>query len=160
MRRKNREVTDIHEILGIIEKSEVCRVAFSDDNMPYIVPMNFGYTYENKKLTLYFHSAFEGKKIDLLRKNPNVCFEFDCYHNLITGERACNYTAEFESVIGFGTIKELTDSKEKEKGLLALMWTYDKDRAFDFTQKELDSVNVLKLEVSEFTGKRYRKNPA
>ncbi len=126
MRRADREVKDKAEVIKIIEKCDVCRIALSDDNVPYVVPMNFGYDYDNGELVLYFHGASEGKKHDIIKKNPRACFEMDCSHRLIEAERAEDYTMEFESVIGDGKIYRITDKDEKIKALKHLMKNYAK----------------------------------
>ena len=71
MRRKDKEITNFSELEEILNKAKICHLAFLDDHAPYIVPVHYGY----KKNHLYIHAATEGKKIDLLRKNPNICFE-------------------------------------------------------------------------------------
>jgi nitroimidazol reductase NimA-like FMN-containing flavoprotein (pyridoxamine 5'-phosphate oxidase superfamily) len=98
MRRKDREITGIEEQLGLINKYKVCRLGISEDNRPYIVPLNFGYEYKNRELTLYFHSAQGGKKMDILKKNPQACFEIDGEHALIGGPAACDYGYAYESI--------------------------------------------------------------
>ena len=62
MRRNDREVTDINEIMEIIADCDVCRLALNDDEYPYIIPLNFGAELVDGKVTLYFHSALKGKK--------------------------------------------------------------------------------------------------
>ena len=69
MRRKDREITDFDEMMKIIAKCDTCRLALFDDEFPYIIPLNFGTNIENGQLYLYFHSAKEGTKLDLIRKN-------------------------------------------------------------------------------------------
>lgn len=76
------------------------RLAMVDNDRPYVVPLNYGYTYENGTLTLYFHCAAEGRKIDILKTNSDVCFEMDGEHKLIEGKIDCAYGYSFESVIG------------------------------------------------------------
>jgi nitroimidazol reductase NimA-like FMN-containing flavoprotein (pyridoxamine 5'-phosphate oxidase superfamily) len=78
MRRKDKEIADINEKMSIIEECKFCRLGLSENNYPYVIPINYGYTYENETLTLYFHGAIEGKKIDIIQKNNNACFEIDC----------------------------------------------------------------------------------
>ena len=163
MRRADREITDKSEIIEIIEKCDVCRLAFSDNNIPYIVPMNYGYEYEcendeNEKLTLYFHGAGEGRKHNIMKNNPNVCFEMDCSHKLIEAEEANHYTMEYESVIGTGKVSYCNEKAEKINALNHMMKQYAKDKTFTFTDQILDSVTVFKLEVTEFAGKRLKKN--
>lgn len=156
MRRSDREVTEIEEIIGIVEKCDVCRVAMSDDGKPYIVPMNFGYDYVGGRLTLYFHCAKTGKKLDIIKENPYVCFEMDCSHSLIDGgDTACKYGMAFESVIGTGNIYMCAGREEKRKGLAALMGKYTPGKRFAFTDEDIESVAVLKLVAGDFTAKRH-----
>ena len=157
MRRSEREITDKAEIIKIIEKCAVCRLALSDNNIPYIVPMNYGYEYSDDKLTLYFHGANEGKKHDIIANNPTVCFEMDCSHKLIEADEAANYTMEYESVIGNGVASYIIDKSEKIMGLRRLMKQYAKDKDFTFPDHVIDSVTMFKLDVSDFTGKRLKK---
>ncbi|NMC96524.1 MAG: pyridoxamine 5'-phosphate oxidase family protein, partial [Deltaproteobacteria bacterium] len=73
MRKKERAIKDRKDIDGIIRRCRVCRLAMSDDDQPYIIPLNFGYD----GFCLYFHAAPEGRKIDILKRNNRVGFEFD-----------------------------------------------------------------------------------
>ena len=157
MRRSDREITNKSEIIEIIEKCVVCRLAFSDNDIPYIVPMNFGYDYIGGKLTLYFHGAGEGKKHDIIAKNPVACFEMDCSHKLIEADDACEYTMEYESVIGTGRIRFCVDKAEKVNALKQLMKKYAKEKEFAYPDHVLESVTVFRLDVSEFSGKRLKK---
>ena len=154
MRRSDREVTEIPEILKIIEKCEVCHLALSDNNIPYIIPMNFGYEYTQGRLTLYFHGANEGKKHDIIAKNSAACFEMDCSHKLIKAGKASEYTMGYESVIGNGIISYIIEKDEKIKACDLIMKQYEKEREFDFQENILESVTLFKLSVSELTGKR------
>ena len=157
MRRSDREITDKAEIIKIIEKCDVCRLGLAENNIPYIIPLNYGYEYLNDSLTLYFHSAKEGKKLDIISQNPFACFEMDCSHKLIKADKACEYTMEYESVIGNGEIHACVEKSEKIKALKLLMSRYAKGKEFDFPDRMVDSVTVFKLEVAEFTGKRLKK---
>jgi uncharacterized protein len=99
MRRSDREISGIQEIEEIIQKADVCRIALANDNIPYIVTMNFGYI-RNPKKTLFFHCANSGKKLDMLHKNNYVCFEMDIDHQLFRGKRSCDWGMRFSSIIG------------------------------------------------------------
>ena len=113
---------------------------------------------QNGKICLYFHGASSGKKLDLIKKCGKASFEMDCGHNLITGERACDYTMEYESVCGSGIVEILNDS-EKTAALTLLMNQYDKKESHEFDEKEIKAVTVFKLNVENITGKRlvYKK---
>jgi nitroimidazol reductase NimA-like FMN-containing flavoprotein (pyridoxamine 5'-phosphate oxidase superfamily) len=155
MRRKDREITDIHEKVSIIKKCKVCRIGLSENNFPYIVPLNYGYDFENDTLTLFFHSAKEGKKIDIIKNNNNACFEIDCDTKLIEAEKACNYGYAFKSIIGFGKIIILENADEKIDGLNKIMkHQTERETVYNFTHDELKNICVYKMIVEEFTGKQ------
>jgi nitroimidazol reductase NimA-like FMN-containing flavoprotein (pyridoxamine 5'-phosphate oxidase superfamily) len=155
MRRSDREVTDISRILEIIGGCRVFRLALSDGYQPYVIPLNFGFAYNDGSFTFYFHCAGEGKKLELLRKNSSVCFEMDCNHALTAGEDACEYGLNFSSVIGFGHAEILEDRKEKILGLTLLM-KHQTGRDFVFSDSEASQVTVCKINVSEFSAKERR----
>jgi len=111
MRRRDREISDAEEISSIIRRSMVCRLAMTDGESPYIVPMRFGFDGER----LYFHSAAEGLKLEIIRRNLNVCFEFDIDVELAPSERICDIGMRYRSVIGYGTARFVTDSDEMRK---------------------------------------------
>ncbi|MCL2773442.1 MAG: pyridoxamine 5'-phosphate oxidase family protein [Oscillospiraceae bacterium] len=160
MRRNEREITDKTEIIKVTDKCDVCRVALSHNNVPYIVPMNFGYEYADGRLILYFHCAKEGRKLDIIKENSAACFEMDCSHNIISGEKACNYSMEYESVIGNGNIVIVGDGEieEKRRALDLIMKKYAPEKSFEFSEANISSVTILKLNVREFTGKRHVRN--
>ncbi|MDR2465815.1 MAG: pyridoxamine 5'-phosphate oxidase family protein [Prevotellaceae bacterium] len=111
LRRKEREITSIEDKMAIVDKCKACRLGLSDDDSPYVVPLNYGYCFEANVLTLYFHGAGEGRKADIIRKNSRACFEIDCDGELREGEKACSCAYSFKSVIGFGRIT-LSESSE------------------------------------------------
>ena len=98
MRRADKEIKDRRQIDAIIKKANCCRIGLVDGIYPYIIPVNFAVNNNH----LYFHSAKEGKKIDILRKNNSVCFEIDIEGEIVGGQKACSWGMKYESVIGFG----------------------------------------------------------
>jgi nitroimidazol reductase NimA-like FMN-containing flavoprotein (pyridoxamine 5'-phosphate oxidase superfamily) len=159
MRKANREITDCGELAAVLEKCDVCRLGLLPDGVPcpYIVPMNFGYEFDGDDLTLYFHCAKEGRKLDIIAQNPNVGFEMDCSHELKPGSAPCDYSMNFESIIGNGRISVCTERKERLHGLTQIMRKYSPEKEFHFSEKALELTVVLKLTVTEFTGKRLKK---
>ncbi|HPT87858.1 MAG TPA: pyridoxamine 5'-phosphate oxidase family protein [Bacillota bacterium] len=157
MRRKDREVTDKSELIKIIEECKVCRIAMQDRDGLYIVPMNFGYAFEEDTLILYFHSAKEGRKVDALKENPEVCIEMDCGHALITGDSACKYSYYYKSIIGNGTAVVIDDIEEKKTALSALM-KHQTGREFSFDEKMVSAVAVFKIVVHQYSGKARQPN--
>jgi nitroimidazol reductase NimA-like FMN-containing flavoprotein (pyridoxamine 5'-phosphate oxidase superfamily) len=159
MRRKDREITGTGEILALIDQCKVCRLGLSENDQAYIVPLNFGYVFVDNTLTLFFHSAHEGRKMGILRKNNRACFEIDCGHELLEADAACRHGFAFSSVIGFGTITFIESPEEKMHALNALMrHQTGKDIQYNYGEKELNAICVYKMNVEEFTGKR--KSPA
>lgn len=154
MRRKDREILDMNEILEIMRKCDVCRIALFDEEYPYIIPMNFGLEYNNSKITIYLHCANEGKKLELIKRNNKVCFEMDCSHKLIQGNESCDCTMEYESVIGNGSIEIMKDNKEK--ALTALMKNYSKEETFHFSDKMLQVTTTLMITVENITAKHLK----
>lgn len=148
MRRSEKEITDKLAIEKIINASLVCRLALSDGNQPYIVPLCFGY--QNR--TLYFHSALEGKKIDLFQKNNRTCFEFDINSEIIEADKACKWGMKYQSVIGFGRAVLVENIEEKQKGLNIIMNHYS-DRNWQFPDKAIEKIAVIKIEIEKMTGK-------
>ena len=149
MRKKEKEITEKSAIEAIITKSLVCRLALSDDNSPYIVPLCFGY----KDKVLYFHGSQKGKKVDIIKKNPNVCFEFDTNTEIVKAEDACRWTMRYQSIIGFGKAVLLEDMEEKRKALDIIMSQYS-GRIFQFDDAILKKTFVIKIEIESMTGKQ------
>lgn len=113
MRRKDREITDICAILELVSECKVCRLAMTDGGVPYIVPLNYGYEYADGALTFYFHSAKEGRKLEILKKNPTVCLELDGRGELVEAANPCAYGYTFASVIGTGNVEFIEYTEEK-----------------------------------------------
>jgi uncharacterized protein len=150
MRRKEKEITDLAEIESVIKKSFVCRLAMCDGEQPYVVPLCFGY----EDNVLYFHSAGAGRKIDVLKKNNRVCFEFDVDAAVAEkGQDRCDWGMKFQSVIGFGQAVILEDETSKRKALNIIMGQYD-DGPFQYADAKLKKTMVFKIDIQEMTGKR------
>lgn len=154
MRRKDREVCDREEILSVLSRCKVCRLGLSDGDGVYIVPLNFGYTYKHETLTFYFHSAREGRKIDILKRGGSVGFELDCNHELLEGALACAYGYRFESIIGTGRVAFITDEAEKAAALSHLM-RHQTGQEFRFTPEMTRDVAVFCLTADTFSCKRH-----
>lgn len=154
MRRKDREVAAPDEIAAILEKCPVGHLALSDGDRAYVVPLNFAWRTAEGKTTLYFHCAKEGRKIDLIRKNPNACFEADCSFSLVKGSSACRWSALFESVIGEGRAALVDDPAEKQEALDLLMKRYGYEGKPSYEPTELAAVAVIRLELDEISAKR------
>lgn len=151
--RRELQVTDIEEITAILDKAKIVHLGLSDDNEPYVVPMNYGYTLENGKLTLFIHGATEGKKLDIMRKNPKISFSIETDVEPFTGRVACQYGMTYSSVFGKGTAEILEDPAEKIAGLSQFMKSQT-GMDFEFNERMVSAVSVIKLNISEYTAKR------
>ncbi len=152
MRRKDRQISDMTDIESIISQSDVCRVAFADMNIPYIVTMNFGYC-GGESPCLYFHCAPGGRKLEMIAKNNYVCFEMDTGHKLYGGEKGCDWGMNFSSVVGYGKISVISDKALKINGLNTIMSQYSDRKDFSYDENILESTTILKLDIEEITGK-------
>ncbi len=148
MRCNDREITGRKDIDGIIRHCRVCHLAMCDEGQPYVVPLSFGYD----GCFLYFHTAREGRKIDIIKRNNRVCFEFDILHDIITSEQACNWGAKYESVIGSGTAEILDTLEAKNDALEWIMRQYGSG-TWDFTEKMLNKTLVIRVQIIEISGK-------
>ncbi|MCI8606862.1 MAG: pyridoxamine 5'-phosphate oxidase family protein [Hungatella sp.] len=152
MRRKDREITDFHEIIEIIKKCDVCRIALNDEEFPYIVPLNFGLDVEGEQVYFYFHAAMEGKKLELIEKDNRATFEMDCDHKFILYEERMSCTMGYASVIGHGYIENVAD-EDKYEALKILMRQYHAED-FKFNTDMMKVTKVLRMRVTDMVGKR------
>ena len=150
MRRTDKEIESREEMDEIIRGCHVCRIALAMDNVPYIVPVSFGYDGES----IYIHTAKEGKKINYIKNNNNICFEFERNVKLCKDtEIACKWTFSYESVIGFGKIHELESLEQREVGLNRIMSQYS-GKEWVFGEGPLKNIRVWKIDITSITGKR------
>ena len=140
------------EIDDLLRTQIVGRIGCNYDNEVYITPMS--YAYDGKHI--YCHS-YEGKKIEMMRKNPKVCFQVDEMKDM----------GNWKSVIAWGEFEELTNKKERNKALEILLqrrlpiissltthlgdtWPFSSE-----SQDELDKIPgiVFRIPIREKTGK-------
>lgn len=159
MRRKEKEITGRAELDAIIRNAAVCRLAMTDGRQPYLVPLCFGYDGER----LYFHSAGEGRKIDLLAGNDRVCFELAGAVSVLPGERPCKWSMAYETVIGFGTARFIAERGEKQRALEIITAHYRRLAGEEeggvpdgaaMTEKAIDATVVFQVEITSLSGKR------
>jgi nitroimidazol reductase NimA-like FMN-containing flavoprotein (pyridoxamine 5'-phosphate oxidase superfamily) len=149
LRRADREIADRKEIEDILRKSTVCRLALIDAGRPYLVPLCFGYDAG----VLYFHSAPAGRKIDLLKQNRTVCFEFDADTLAVPADTSCGWTMRYRSVIGYGVAGFVEDPGEKRAALDIIMRQYA-EGTHEYSDESLRKTAVIKVEIREISGKK------
>ncbi len=152
MTRREREVTDINEIIKILDESKVLHLGMVDGDEPYVVPMNYGYTLENGKLTIWLHGAKRGRKLDVMRANPKVFFEMECGITPFEGEIACKYGITYASIMGKG-LAEIVEDIETKKSALSILMKTQTGKDFEFEDKMAAVVSIIRIDVSEFTAK-------
>lgn len=151
MRRSDRAITDPQELESVLREGAVCRMGLCDEGKPYVVPMNYGY----RDGSVFLHSAAEGRKIDILRRNPSVCLEFEKDVELVPAEAACSFSMKYRSVIASGKAVFLEGTEEKSFGLNAIMLQYT-GREFVFPPQALEKIVVLRVDLEECSGKHNR----
>lgn len=93
------------EIEELLSKQLIGRIGCHEAGTTYVVPVSYAYdgTY------IYVHS-YPGKKMEIMRRHPDVCFQVDDTRNL----------AYWRSVIAWGRFEEIVGEKEKRDALLIL----------------------------------------
>lgn len=151
MRKSDREIRDYNEILRLLDECQTIRLALHDEPYPYVVPLSYGWEERDEKLFVYFHCAKEGKKLDLIAKNANVCFEADC----LAGYKSTGHgvTADYRSLIAFGKAERVY-GEELVRGLELLL---KHCRVEGYSAREcaaMDITAVVRITVDGITGKR------
>lgn len=153
MGKRERIITDETVIRDILARGIILHLGLCDSEWPYVVPMNYGYTYENEKLVFYLHGAKNGYKYEVIRKNPKVSFSIECDVMPFEGRMPCQYGTSYASILGKGIAQVIADVEEKEKALSILM-KVQTGKDFTFDEKLTGIVNVIRIEVLEFSAKR------
>ena len=155
MRRKDREIKDYNKMLKIIDQCDCIRIGFQEPQGTYILPLNFGYESQEDQLTFYFHGAKEGKKVELTKEQNIVGFELDTKHELVQHQTACGYSYLYQSIIGKGKLEILDTKEDKIQGLTKIMSHYSDKADWTFAEQMVNSVNVWKLTVTEWSCKEH-----
>ncbi|AKL95052.1 putative flavin-nucleotide-binding protein [Clostridium aceticum] len=150
MRKNEKEVKDIAEIEEILRRADICRLGLCVDNIPYVIPMSFGY----RNNCLYLHSAKEGKKIDMMKANPKVCFEVEVGTKLVKKDMACNWGMKFISIIGLGTARFIEERSDKKEALDIIMSQYSEDKSFQYSDEQIEAVTVIEVMITEMSCKK------
>ena len=145
-------ITEPAQITAILDTAKVLHLGLAADNEPYVVPMNYGYTLEEGKLTLYLHSAVTGNKLTYIRANPKVYFSLECGLQPFEGKVPCQYGLAYSSLQGRGTARIIEDAEEKMEAMSILMKTQT-GKDFSFNERLVSIVSVIRIDVSEFSAK-------
>jgi nitroimidazol reductase NimA-like FMN-containing flavoprotein (pyridoxamine 5'-phosphate oxidase superfamily) len=150
MRRIDRQIPDRETIDQIIATAGVCRLGLSNRDQPYVIPVSFGY--DGK--AIYFHTAMEGMKIEYMTANPRVCFEMEQDVRVVRNEQvACKWGQLFSSVIGFGTVQEITEQPSRLAAMNQVMQHYS-GKNWEFDPETFAQVRLWRISIDQLTGKR------
>lgn len=158
MRRKDVEVTDKEWIFSTIENCAFAHIGMVDGKKPYIVAMNFGYERLGDTLILYFHSAFEGRKIDILKTNAEVFVQMECDAGLKSadGSTPCKYSYRFQSVTASGAAEFIENENDKRHALNCIMRHYNKEMTeFPFAEASFQRTCVFRVVCKDYVGGRH-----
>jgi uncharacterized protein len=150
MRRKDREITDRAEIDAIIRSDKLMRIALVDGEMPFLVPVFYAFD----GTSLYFHSAQAGTKIEILKRNNNVCFEISVDHGIIENEIPCDFEAKHRTVIGIGKAFFVKDEAEKTKALDLIVAQFS-DKKFEYPKANFNCTTVIRIDIVSVKGKKH-----
>lgn len=142
------------EMDELLRSQLLCRVTLNDKPYPYTLPMEYYFFGD----TMYFHFTTTGKKMDLLRSDPNVCVEVDW---------STDDLSDYRSVIIRGRLVEVAETAERNTmnlamstavrdklgimGVLRVPWT---KKGIDYLSASNIPLTLYKLEVHEMTGKK------
>ena len=121
----------------------------SEENTGYGIPINFVYDDADR---IYFHCAMEGKKLRCLEKNDRVSFCIIGKTSVISHQ----FTTAYESVMVSGTMDIHLSDTERRYGLSLLLDKYcphDKEVGLKYIEKSFHRTNVIRLNISSFSGK-------
>lgn len=167
MRRKDREINGPADILAIIEAADSCRLGLIDDRggkpVPYVVAMNFGFEPEpdGARGTFWFHCAKEGLKLDLLRRQPDVCVQLDGDHVPVTNALGCGWGMKYASVLARGRARIVEDPEQRRHGLDCLMDHYARlwgvpagGQPREYDEKSVALTTIFRVDVDNLSAKR------
>jgi nitroimidazol reductase NimA-like FMN-containing flavoprotein (pyridoxamine 5'-phosphate oxidase superfamily) len=149
MRRRDKEIVDRAELRRILVEGRVCRLALSDGAQPYLVPVSYALDGDD----LVVHSARSGRKLDILRRNPAVCFEVEEGVEVVLASTPCDVSMRYRTLIGFGEA-EIVEDRDERARLLALFGPRYGAPAAPIPAAQLERTCVLRIKVRELTGKR------
>ena len=113
MRRAEKQIKDKEMISKILAMCPACTLAIYDEPYPYAVPLNYGFTWEDK-LVIYLHMASEGHKISLLKRNPYVSCNMYSFVDRSHAEKYRGEQQDYRSVTVFGKVEIITGEQPEE----------------------------------------------
>jgi nitroimidazol reductase NimA-like FMN-containing flavoprotein (pyridoxamine 5'-phosphate oxidase superfamily) len=140
------------EIEKIIKSCKTCYVAMSENDVPYVLPMNFALDGE----AVILHSDQSGRMWEMMHKNPKVCINWTLGEDLAWQDVrvGCSYRVKSKSALVEGTVEIVDDYDEKERCLHLLMAQYS-DRKFKFNAPAVKNVGIMKVIIEKISAKEF-----
>ncbi len=132
------------ELIDLLESQVFGRLGCSLGGETYVVPINYVY----RDNAIYAHSG-NGKKIEMMRANPKVCFQVDEILD----------TFRWKSAILFGDFVELKEEERQQamQGIIhRIMPLTDRPTeqpSHGIKPEKQTNIIVFKIEISKATGK-------
>jgi hypothetical protein len=140
------DVVITKEIEEFIKHAEVLRLGLAVDNLPYVVPVSFGY----QSGKLYFHSRCSSPKLEMVHANPRVCFEMETDVKIIPSDNPCSFTTSFRSLIGFGLARIIDQNDEKSLVLDVIVRHYGGEPG-EYAASMLDRFAVVEISIESLS---------
>ena len=161
IRRGDRAMANDEEIIGLLQRSSVCRIATSINDQPYIVARTFWYN----NRCIYVHGALQGRLLEHISVNPQVCVEVDWTGRWLSATTAAGFGVEYASAIVFGQARIVSDREDKQHALQGLLDKYfpDKRPSVDYRpimDVELVNTTVVAIDVEAWSGKEHMAQPS
>lgn len=158
LRRKDQEIVDPAELKAILASTPYVTVAMCRGGEPYLVTLSHGY--DAGRNAIYFHCAFEGKKIDFLRANDRVWGQALVDRGYVQGK--CDHL--FTTVQFGGRVRFVEDAEEKRRALAVMIRQLegepDKVIAAKVTDKRVAATHIGRIDIEFLSGKRSEKAAA
>lgn len=150
MRKSNQEISDTEILNQIIEACTIIRVAIPNQEVPYLLPFNYGFN----EGCFFIHSAPEGLKLEQLKNQPRVSFEITQGGELVEAENACNWSTRYRSVTGSGRVEFLHEPAQKFEALRAIMFQHGASEDPEFNHSGLEKIVIWKIIPDKLQGKK------
>jgi len=150
MRRGEKAMTT-QQARDFLASQKVGRLGLCHDDRPYVVPVHYVLVDDH----IYLHSALEGKKIQLLTCNPQVCFEVDEFCGFETAEEPCSFGTFFRSVIVCGEAQLVCAPQEKCRALSRLVAHCTGRQEFTLPEYSVERTAVIRIDIHSLSGKHH-----
>lgn len=145
------------ECLRFLQEASFGILALSDGDQPYAVPLN--HYYENNRL--YFHAAHQGRKLEIIRSNPKVCYTVAEMQAVKPSDNGllCSFGAYYRSLICSGTASLIEDAAEKAAIVSKLTRHIAPDLSanmHDVSPEQTAAIHIIAVDIESISGKANR----